>query len=61
MNVTLKHVTDELVEHMHKFVEKRMVISGYIVKDITNVSHGNKLFQAVTHVNCYNLRINTTK
>ena len=39
MNVTLKLVTDELVEHMHKFVEKRMSVSGYIVKDISNISH----------------------
>ena len=42
MNITL--VTDELVEPMHKFVEKYMALSRYIVKDITNTSHSNKLF-----------------
>jgi len=55
------HVTDELVQHMHKFVDKQMSVSGYIVTDISNVSHGNKLFQAVTHINFYNLRINYAK
>ena len=53
MNITL--VTDELVEPMHKFVEKYMALSRYIVKDITNRSHSNKLFLTVTHVKSHNL------
>ena len=53
MNITL--VTDELVEPMHKFVEKYMALSRYFVKDITNTSHSNKLFWTVTHVNFDNL------
>jgi len=47
MNVTLMHVTDELVQHMHTFIDKQMSVSGYKVTDISNVSHSNKLFQAV--------------
>ena len=53
MNITL--VTDELVEPMHKFVEKYMELHRYIVEDNTNISHSNKLFWTVTHVNSDNL------
>ena len=56
--ITLRHVTDELVENMHQFVDKRMVMSGYKVKDVTHASHGIKLYRAVRHINSYNLRIN---
>ena len=53
INITL--VTDELVEPMHKFVEKCMTLSRYIVKDITNISHNNKLLYTVTYVKSNNL------
>ena len=55
--ITLKKVTDELVESCHQYVHKRMTRGGYIVKDETSDSHGDKLFRAIMHVNTYNLRI----
>ena len=55
--VTLKSVTDELVENMDQHVEKFMVRSGYKVKDITNPNHGRKLYKAIMHINSYNLNI----
>ena len=55
--VTLKTVSDELVESMHSYVEKCMNRSGYKVKSVLNPSHGKKLFRALMHVNCYNLKI----
>ena len=57
MDLTLKSVTDELTENMHQVTEKRIVTSGYKVKDITKISHGRKLQRAIRVVNCYNLRI----
>ena len=55
--MTLKCITDELVENMHQHVEKIMMRSGYKVKDVSNPNHGTKLFKAVMHVNSYNLKI----
>lgn len=55
--VTLKTVTDELVENIHQYVEKTMVRSGYKVKHLLNPNHGLKLYNAVIHINCYNLRL----
>ena len=55
--VTLKTVSDELVESMHQYVDKFMVRSCYKVKDVKNPTHGKNLFKAVCHVNSYNLRI----
>ena len=55
--MTLKRVTDELVESMHQYVDKVMCNSSYKVKDVNNPQHGKLLFRAVTHVNCYNLRL----
>ena len=55
--MTLKKVTDELVENMHQFVHKRMMQSGYKVKDVSNPNHGVKLYKAIMHVNSYNLYI----
>ena len=57
MEMTLKSVTDELTEQMHQFVEMRIVKSGYKVKDVTSIAHGRKLFRAIRHLNCFNLRI----
>ena len=37
--VTLKSVTDELVENMHQHVKKFIVRSGYKVNEKTNPNH----------------------
>ena len=37
-----------------KFVFKRLV-KGYNVKDISNPSHGDKLYNLARHMNTYNL------
>ena len=38
-------------------MSKKMVNSGYKVKDVLNPNHGKKLLKAVTHINSYNLRL----
>ena len=57
MEITLVRISDELVENMHQFVESRMRLSNYKVKDITSPAYGVKLYRAVRHINSYNLRI----
>ena len=59
--ITLKKVTDELIESCHQYVHKRLTRGMYLVKDVTSDAHGNKLFRAIRHVNTYNLRINNSK
>ena len=56
-DVTLIKTTDELCEHTHQFLNKRLMRSFYLVKDITNPNHGERMFRAVRHLNSYNLCI----
>lgn len=51
---SLRDCCDELIEAMHQFVKKRMESSNYVVCDIQNPSHGEKMYQAVMHINGYN-------
>ena len=52
---SLGFYTDQLVESMHQWVNKRFTNSNYYVKDITSDIHGEKLFKGVNHLNSYNL------
>ena len=54
---TLKQTSDEIIDHMHSYLHKRLVRSMYQVKDISNPSQGLKLYKAVRHLNAYNLCI----
>ena len=53
--MSLVKTADELIENMHQFVHKRMLRSGYMVKDVLNPMHGRNLFRAVLHINAYNV------
>ena len=53
-NRTLLRTSDEVVENMHQFVFKRLM-KGYNVKDISNLSHGDKLYNLARQMNTYNL------
>lgn len=55
--VTLLKTSDELCEHMHSYLHKRLIKSFYVVKDVSNPSHGPQLFRAVRHLNSFNLCI----
>ena len=55
-NMSLRKITEEVVEQMHQYVHKRLN-KGYWVKDINNPNHGILLLRAVNHINCYNLSI----
>ena len=52
---SLGFYTDQLVDSMHQWVNKRFTNSNYYVKDITSDIHGDKLFKGVNHLNSYNL------
>ena len=56
-NTTLVKTTDELCENMHQFLNKRLMKSSYFVKDVSNQSHGDRLFRAVKHLNSYNIYV----
>ena len=53
--LSLVNTSDELIENMHQYVEKRMVKSGYKVKDILNPLHGKNLLRCILHINAYNI------
>ena len=55
-NLSLAKTSDEVIENYHQFMHKRMMM-GYWVKDVTNPSHGVKLFKCVRHMNSYSLVI----
>ena len=51
----LGHVDDHLIEAAHAHMNKRLMASNYLVKDITCENHGEKLKKCVLHINSYNL------
>ena len=51
----LGHVNDQLIEAAHAHMNKRLMASNYLVKDITSENHGEKLKKCVLHINSYNL------
>ena len=53
-DMTLLKTSDQLIEHMHQHLHKRLIKSFYAVKDVSNPSHVSKLFRAVRHLNSYN-------
>ena len=53
--LSLVKTADELIESMHQFVAKRMLRSGYKVKDLLNPNHGLNLYRAILHINAYNV------
>ena len=46
---------DGVVEAMHQFLDKRMRISNYVVKNLESKAHGEKKLKLVLHINGYNL------
>jgi hypothetical protein len=56
-DTTLIKTTDELCENMHQFLNRMLLRSVYYVKDVSNRSHGLRLFRAVKHLNSYNIYI----
>ena len=54
-NKSLGYYTDQLIENMHQYVNKRFTSSNYYVKDITSDINGDKLYKGVNHINSYNL------
>ena len=52
---SLGFYTDQVIEAMHQYVDKRLTRSNYIVKDITSDIHGEKLLKGIHHINSYNL------
>ena len=53
--LSLVKTADELIENMHQFVHKRLLRSGYKVKDLLNPNHGLNLYRAILHINAYNV------
>ena len=51
----LGEVDDGVVEAMHQFLDKRMRISNYTVKNLESEAHGEKKLKLVLHINGYNL------
>jgi hypothetical protein len=54
--LSLRKVSDELVEHMHHFFHRRLS-SSYNVKDVSNPQQGKQLFKCVCHCNTYNITV----
>ena len=54
-NKPLGRRTDQTIEAAHQFMNKRMVRSQYVVKDIESAAHGLKLYCCVLHINSYNI------
>ena len=52
---SLGFYTDQLVEAMHQYTDKRLTQSNYHVKDIHSDIHGEKLYNGINHLNSYNL------
>ena len=52
----LGQVDDGVVEAMHQFLDKRMRVSNYVVKNLESEAHGEKKLKLVLHINGYNLR-----
>ena len=53
--LSLVKTSDELIESMHQFVHRRLVRSGYHVKDVLNPLHGRNLYRCILHINSYNV------
>ena len=51
VGMTLIKVTDEMIESCHQYLHKRLMRSYMLTKDVTNPSHGDRLFRAVRHHN----------
>ena len=51
----LGEVDDGVVEAMHQYLDKRMKISNYLVKNLESKVHGEKKLKLVLHVKGYNL------
>lgn len=51
----LGEVDDGVVEAMHQYLDKRMRIGNYTVKNLESEAHGKKKLKLVLHVNGYNL------
>ena len=49
--LTLIKVSDEIVESCHQHLNKRLTKSYALTKDLSNLSHGDRLYRAVCHHN----------
>ena len=48
---------DQVIDTVHKWVNKRMTTSMYVVRRTETEAHGEKLLQTVLHENSYNVEI----
>ena len=53
---SLGFYTDQVVEAMHQFTDRRLTRSNYVVKDIQSDIHGEKLLNGIKHINSYKLK-----
>ena len=51
----LGRTTDQTTEAAHQYLNKRMTLSKYYIKDIQSHRHGLKLYQSILHLNSYNI------
>ena len=52
---SLGFYTDQLVEAMHQYTDRRITNSNYFVKDINSDIQGENLLKGINHINSYNL------
>ena len=57
-NKSLGYYTDQLIESMHQYVNKKFTNSNYYVKDLQSDIQGEHLLKGINHVNSYNLSSN---
>ena len=53
--LSLGFYTDQLVEAMHQYTDRRITNSNYFVKDINSDIQGENLLKGINHINSYNL------
>ena len=52
---SLGFYTDQLVEAMHQYTDRRITNSNYFVKDINSDIQGENLLKGINHIDSYNL------
>ena len=52
--IPLGQTSDQLIEAMHQYVNRRFLGSRYTVNNVENESHGEKLLKGTHHINSYN-------
>ena len=58
IKLSLGQTSDQLIEAMHQYVNRRFTGSRYTVNNVENDSHGDKLLRGTHHINPYNVLTN---